>query len=294
MALEDGSYISELEPVNPPGTDLVSQADDHLRLIKRALSNSFPAFVGSIAEPAAVNITEEQINNTGRRGEPNSWIDDNSFRSQLIKSGAIEWANAFIVGREENPTGGPGMNLRVYSPNSISLMLRMQAPIDQASAMVYNVGTNEDNDFTSNTIQLHSFQIRDEAVASMEEGRFGGLSTVDRNQQKRFAGYRNRPSREITIAGQGTTQADEDGVIYLNRTGTSSFTPQVMEFSGVTVRIYNKGTGVVTMGVSAGIVYAKYTGSGVTTGNVILEVGGYVDLFYETTTAVTVTGVGFA
>jgi hypothetical protein len=294
MALEDGNYISELEPVNPPGTDLVSQADDHLRLIKRALSNSFPAFVGSIAEPAAVNITEAQINNTGRRSEPNSWVDSNSFRQLLIKSGAIEWANSFIVGREENPTGGPGMALRVYSPNSFAMVLRLQAPTNAPSVMVYNAGTDESNDFNESTIQSHQFQIRDVPVAGMEEGRFGGLSTVDRNDQKRFAGFRNRPSREITTAGGGTNQADEDGVIYLNRTGTSNFTPQVMEIPGVTVRIYNKGTGAVTMSVDAGLVYSKYTGSGVTTGNVILQVGGYVDLYYQTTTAVTVTGVGFA
>jgi hypothetical protein len=294
MALEDGNYISELEPVNPPGTDLVSQADDHLRLIKRALSNSFPAFVGSIAEPAAVNITEAQINNAGRRGESNTWTEDNSWRKLAIKSRAVEWSNSFIVGREDTPTGVAGMALRVYSPNSLSMVLRLQAPTNAPSVMVYNAGTDESNSFNENTIQSHQFQIRDVFVASMEEGRFGGLSTVDRDQEKRFVGYRNRPVREITTAGGGTNQGDEESVIYLNRTGGGIFTPQTMDIPGVTLRIYNKGTGVENMGQAGGLTYSKYTGSGVTTGNIALQVGGYVDLFYETTTAVTVTGVGFA
>lgn len=42
MALETGSYVSDLVATNPPGGDDVGQADDHLRLIKSCLKNSFP------------------------------------------------------------------------------------------------------------------------------------------------------------------------------------------------------------------------------------------------------------
>ena len=35
-------YITDLSPDDPPGTDFPSEGDDHLRLIKRALQNSFP------------------------------------------------------------------------------------------------------------------------------------------------------------------------------------------------------------------------------------------------------------
>lgn len=42
MGLETGTYISDLVPSNPPGTDKKKQGDDHLRLIKEVLQNTFP------------------------------------------------------------------------------------------------------------------------------------------------------------------------------------------------------------------------------------------------------------
>ena len=43
MALESGTYIKDLVSTNPPGTDAISQGDDHIRLIKSVLQNSFPS-----------------------------------------------------------------------------------------------------------------------------------------------------------------------------------------------------------------------------------------------------------
>lgn len=42
MGLETATFISELVPSNPAGTDPKSQGDDHLRLIKQVLQNTFP------------------------------------------------------------------------------------------------------------------------------------------------------------------------------------------------------------------------------------------------------------
>lgn len=43
MALESGTYVSDLVPTNPSGAaDPKSQGDDHLRLIKSVLKNTFP------------------------------------------------------------------------------------------------------------------------------------------------------------------------------------------------------------------------------------------------------------
>lgn len=56
MALETGSYISDLNTSNPQSTDSVSQADDHIRLIKSAVKTTFPNITG------AVTKTHSQIN----------------------------------------------------------------------------------------------------------------------------------------------------------------------------------------------------------------------------------------
>ena len=42
MALESGTYVQDLVVTNPEGSDSKSSGDDHLRLIKSVLSNTFP------------------------------------------------------------------------------------------------------------------------------------------------------------------------------------------------------------------------------------------------------------
>jgi len=42
MGLESATYIEDLVVTNPPGNDLRSQGDDHIRLIKQVLKNTFP------------------------------------------------------------------------------------------------------------------------------------------------------------------------------------------------------------------------------------------------------------
>lgn len=48
MALETGSYIDSLVTANPAATDALSQADDHLRLIKSTLKATFPNITGAV------------------------------------------------------------------------------------------------------------------------------------------------------------------------------------------------------------------------------------------------------
>ena len=63
MALESATYIPELTNTNPVGaSDPKSQGDDHLRLIKKTLLNTFGSFVGTAGTPKSVTLTEDQIN----------------------------------------------------------------------------------------------------------------------------------------------------------------------------------------------------------------------------------------
>ena len=49
MGLEAATYIDELVISNPTGLDGVNEGDNHLRLIKSVLQNSFPAISGAVA-----------------------------------------------------------------------------------------------------------------------------------------------------------------------------------------------------------------------------------------------------
>jgi hypothetical protein len=48
MALETGTYISDLVSTNPVAGDAVSQGDDHLRLIKSTVKTTFPNVSGAV------------------------------------------------------------------------------------------------------------------------------------------------------------------------------------------------------------------------------------------------------
>ena len=58
MSLESATYIDGLVASNPPGDDPRSQGDDHLRLVKSVLKNTFPNASGAInLKPAANTLT---------------------------------------------------------------------------------------------------------------------------------------------------------------------------------------------------------------------------------------------
>lgn len=67
MPLETASYISDLEPSYPASTDLVGQADDHIRLVKAVLQATFPNIDG------AVTLTQAALNSTSPVGLISMW-----------------------------------------------------------------------------------------------------------------------------------------------------------------------------------------------------------------------------
>ncbi len=56
MPLEVATYINQLNPANPVGSDPLAQADDHLRLLKTTIKNTFPNIDG------AVTVTDDVLN----------------------------------------------------------------------------------------------------------------------------------------------------------------------------------------------------------------------------------------
>lgn len=57
MALETATYIGDLVATNPPASDPIAQASNHLCLIKSVLQNTFPKI------DSAVTATAENLNN---------------------------------------------------------------------------------------------------------------------------------------------------------------------------------------------------------------------------------------
>lgn len=97
MALENVSYIGSLVPANPVSTDTVSQADDHIRLIKQVLINTFPNLTGPVTQNQA------QMNNPIPKGVISMWYGaiDNVPSGWALCDGTNETPDLidkFIVG----------------------------------------------------------------------------------------------------------------------------------------------------------------------------------------------------
>jgi len=59
MALESATFLEDLVTANPPGSDQLKQADDHMRLIKAVLKASFPSVtLAKYLEQARVDVAD--------------------------------------------------------------------------------------------------------------------------------------------------------------------------------------------------------------------------------------------
>lgn len=61
MALESGDFLDDLVRTNPTGTDPRSQGDDHIRLLKTVLQNTFPDADGPFLLKTFVDIVTDQL-----------------------------------------------------------------------------------------------------------------------------------------------------------------------------------------------------------------------------------------
>lgn len=82
MPLESASYIKDLDPANPAATDALAQADDHMRLIKSVVRNSFPNIGG------AVTPSHTDLNG----------IPDLKTRLTALESGAMPRTGGIMTG----------------------------------------------------------------------------------------------------------------------------------------------------------------------------------------------------
>lgn len=92
MGLEAATYIHQLDPLNPTGADEKLQGDDHLRLLKSTLQNTFPNVEGPI------NASHTDLN---RLSSDNTIIDKRLHMTGVISPAALSidthnWAPAGV------------------------------------------------------------------------------------------------------------------------------------------------------------------------------------------------------
>jgi hypothetical protein len=101
MPLETASYISDLQPSYPVSSDLVGQADDHIRLLKAVLKATFPNINGP------VTATDESLNTSAPVGLIALWYGS---------SGSIPSGWALCNGASVARSNGSG---NITTPNLV-------------------------------------------------------------------------------------------------------------------------------------------------------------------------------
>ena len=106
MALESGTYIDSLNSSNPTTTDGLSQADDHMRLIKSTIKASFPNVTGAVTlTHTEVNALDTRLDDLEGTGQYAPAIVRSSG-TPALKSGitAAEIRELIDLGSTDSPT----------------------------------------------------------------------------------------------------------------------------------------------------------------------------------------------
>lgn len=65
MALESANWVTQLNAANPTATDPVAEGDDHLRMLKTVLQNSFPSSSTAAIIPNMSGQSGKYLTNNG-------------------------------------------------------------------------------------------------------------------------------------------------------------------------------------------------------------------------------------
>jgi len=207
MALETGTYIDSLNASNPTATDALSQADDHMRLIKSTIKATFP----NISNAVTSSHTELNL------------LDGLASTDILMPSGSV-----IIYGGTSAPTGwllcdGSAISRSTY------------AALFSAIATAYGVG---DGSSTFNIPDIRGRVVAGkEASASLLTSAIGGL---DGNTLGNTGG-----NQGITLtSAQSGVPAHTHGLTMDAHTHTFTGTPHNHSgiFSVVSVNTYGGGT----------------------------------------------------
>lgn len=219
MALETGTYISDLVSTNPAGSDALAFADDHLRLIKSTLQNTFPNIKG------AVTLNQDQLNTAMPIGGVIMWSQAS------IPSG---WAlcNGQTVARSDG--GG-----NITTPNLLDRFI-------VAAGSGYALGASGGNAFTAlSTSQLppHSHGVNDPGHSHSVNDPSHGHGVNDPGHH-----------HDVAYNGGGTGINGFAGPIAPGphtATGTST-TGITVANNGTGISINGSGTGITTQSTGSG------------------------------------------
>lgn len=176
MPIETSTYIDGLVPANPANTDGLSGADDHLRLLKSTITNTFPNITG------AVTATQDQLNSmSGFTGT----TADLDYGADLRATGVTAAEFGYLSGVTSNIQTQLGSK---------------QDTITGAATTIVSSDLTTDKALISDG----SGKVSASTVTSAELGYLSGVTSNIQTQLASAASGGTQPTRQVFYTGQGT------------------------------------------------------------------------------------------
>ncbi len=106
MALETATTINQLNPLFPVATDGLAQADDHMRLIKSTIQNTFPNITGAITSTQAeLNLLDGLTSTTAELNKLDGFtgaVADLNYAKDLRATGVTSTEFDYLDGVTSN------------------------------------------------------------------------------------------------------------------------------------------------------------------------------------------------
>lgn len=119
MGLETGTYIDSLNTSNPGATDSVAQGDDHIRLVKSTIKNTFPNVTGAMtATHTELNLLDGCTANTAEL----NYVD-------IATLGTVEASKAVTADSNKDITGIRNLTVTGTITNSSIISLSDVYPV---------------------------------------------------------------------------------------------------------------------------------------------------------------------
>lgn len=260
MGLETGSFIPDLVDTNPAGTDPKSEGDDHLRLIKTCTQGSFPAFIGTIAVPAFVSLTEDQINDAALQSRVNVFTANQDLENAVqVRGKTFAGTDSFALCQVNNS------DIAVIGSNNINTQYR--------------------------ALDNHDIRINNQSQVTINDRSLGALLIRDIGGTDRKGGFRN-PGVNTLSASQDAAQEDEGQ--YYRITGDPIVLTCVPLEQGTCIRIIVGGSVNNFTIDENGVTLRWLQGGDNQLGTRAVAKSSVVDLFWRTSTDVDMWGNGIS
>ena len=269
MPLEAGTLIPDLDANNPLGSDPKSEGDDHLRLIKRTVLGSFPAFVGTTAVPKTVALTEDQINDAALKSEA------------ATISGAWEHTVPLLLAND--------IPLQARFSSGPATDIVKMSSVDR---LTFGSAGHHTDFFAATGANAFRYFVGGAEVSRGGTLADGGLLVGDQLGFFKKAGFRNPSGLSVPDGDYTILQNNEGQVLRRGHSNTDWICP-VLEANTCITLINSSVTG--TRIVASGTTLEWYSGDGAQdTGTRNMAGGSVVQLRYRTASVVEIWGNGIS